>query len=96
MSKAAERIHLSQPAVSAALGRLRRHFDDELLVRVGGSYQLTPLATRLQATVALAVQALDEVWSEGGGFDAATSTRRFTVTASAYAMTNDIRGSTSA
>lgn len=86
VSRAAERIHLSQPAMSAALGRLRRHFDDELLVRVGGAYQLTPLATRLQTSVAIAVQALDDVWREAGAFDPSSSTRRFTLTSSAYAM----------
>lgn len=86
VSRAAARVHLSQPAMSAALARLRRHFDDELLVRVAGSYELTPLAVRLQSSVATAVAALDDVWGKAGGFDPATSTRRFTVTASAYAM----------
>ncbi|MCU1516265.1 MAG: LysR family transcriptional regulator, partial [Pseudarthrobacter sp.] len=35
VSRAAERLQLSQPATSAAMARLRRHFDDELLVRNG-------------------------------------------------------------
>lgn len=36
VTRAYQRIGLSQPAMSAALARLRRHFDDDLLARVGG------------------------------------------------------------
>ena len=41
VTRAAERLGLSQPTVSAALARLRRHFGDELLARVGNAYELT-------------------------------------------------------
>ena len=44
VSRAAEQVGLSQPAVSAQLGRLRRHFGDDLLSRYGNQYRLTPLA----------------------------------------------------
>ena len=44
---AAARLGLSQPAVSASLARLRRHFDDPLLVRNGNAYDLTPLGHSL-------------------------------------------------
>jgi DNA-binding transcriptional LysR family regulator len=47
VSRAAERLHMSQPSLSASLARLRRHFNDELLLRVGNSYELTPLAAVL-------------------------------------------------
>ena len=47
VSRAAQRLGLSQPTLSAALARLRRHFGDELLARSGNSYALTPLAERL-------------------------------------------------
>src|ERR671914_2381350 len=55
VTRAAERIGVTQPAASAALARLRRHFDDELLARTGGGkdgrggrggYGLTPLAAQ--------------------------------------------------
>ncbi len=49
VTRAAERLGLSQPTVSAALGRLRRHFGDELLHRIGNRYELTPLAQQLSA-----------------------------------------------
>jgi len=55
LTRAGERINMSQPAMSAALARLRKHFDDELMVRVGRGYELTPLAAR---TLPLAQQAL--------------------------------------
>ena len=45
VSRAAEQLGLSQPAVSAQLARLRRHFGDELLARFGNQYRLTPLAS---------------------------------------------------
>ena len=47
ITRAAERINLSQPATSGALARLRDYFDDPLLVRVGTSMQPTPLGEAL-------------------------------------------------
>jgi LysR family transcriptional regulator, nod-box dependent transcriptional activator len=47
ISRAALRTGLSQPAMSRALQRLRVNFDDELLVRVGRDYSLTPFAQEL-------------------------------------------------
>ena len=49
VSKAAEQFGLSQPAVSAQLARLRRHFGDDLLARFGNQYRLTPLAIQLRS-----------------------------------------------
>ena len=46
VSRAAERLSLSQPAVSNATGRLRELLDDPLLVRVGRAMQPTPRARR--------------------------------------------------
>jgi LysR family transcriptional regulator, nod-box dependent transcriptional activator len=44
VTRAAERIHLSQSAMSRTLERLRSELGDELLVRVGRNYELTPRA----------------------------------------------------
>src|ERR1044072_3985107 len=41
VTRTAEHPGVSQPAASAALARLRRHFDDPLLTRVGNRYELT-------------------------------------------------------
>ena len=51
VSRAAERLGLSQPAMSNALRRLREHFGDALLVQVGRQYVLTPIAEDLQPRV---------------------------------------------
>lgn len=47
VGRAAERLFLSQPATSCSLARLREYFEDELLVPVGKTQVLTPLATEL-------------------------------------------------
>src|ERR1700704_5320675 len=47
VTRAAERVGVTQPAVSAALSRLRRHFGDDLLVRVSRGYVLSPVAVQL-------------------------------------------------
>lgn len=47
VSRAAQRLAMSQPAVSHALGRLRELFGDPLLVRVKSRMQLTSLALEL-------------------------------------------------
>ncbi len=42
VTRAAERVFVSQPAMSAALQKLRDYFNDQLLVRVGRDMELTP------------------------------------------------------
>lgn len=49
VSKAAERLHMTQPAVSEALGRIRVQFGDDILLRVGRKMVTTPFAKSLQA-----------------------------------------------
>src|SRR5882757_11534853 len=39
--RAGERVYLSQPAMSAALGKLREYFRDPLLIRAGRDFELT-------------------------------------------------------
>ena len=82
VTRAGEAVGLSQPATSAVLARLRRRFGDQLLIRVGREYQLTPLATSLLARLDVAVDALDRLF--GDEFDPATSAREFTLVASDY------------
>ncbi|WP_170786855.1 LysR substrate-binding domain-containing protein [Ruegeria lacuscaerulensis] len=55
LSKAAERLNMSQPAVSNALKRLRQGFDDELFVRTGRGLKPTQRALDLHAKVAPAL-----------------------------------------
>ncbi|MBK6885226.1 MAG: LysR family transcriptional regulator [Tetrasphaera sp.] len=87
LTHAGVRMAMSQPAMSGALGRLRTHFDDELLIRVGRDFQLTPLAEELRPVVAAAVEAASALLGSGRAFDPATSTKLFTLSMSEYAMT---------
>ena len=87
LTHAGERMLMSQPAMSGALARLRRHFGDELLVRSGRGFELSPLAERLRPMVAEAVEAAEALLGNQREFDAASSTRRFGVSMSEYAMT---------
>jgi DNA-binding transcriptional LysR family regulator len=76
VTRAAMRLHLSQPATSHALQRLRDLVGDPLLVRNGARMELTPRALALRAPLA---QALDQVRSlfVSDEFDAARSERHF-------------------
>ena len=85
ITRAAERLQLSQPATSAAMARLRRHFDDELLVRNGRAYELTPFAQSLVPLVDEAMLHIQRATRIRSGFDPATSEREFVIAASDYA-----------
>ncbi|NUS36931.1 MAG: LysR family transcriptional regulator [Pseudarthrobacter sp.] len=85
ITRAAERLQLSQPATSAAMARLRRHFDDELLVRNGRTYELTPFAQSLVPLVDEAMLHIQRATRVRSGFDPATSEREFVIAASDYA-----------
>jgi DNA-binding transcriptional LysR family regulator len=84
VSRAADRIGLSQPATSRALQRLRDTLDDELLVRTRDGYQLTPRAERIRSELALIVPRL-EILFGGESFDPATATDRFRIAGTDYA-----------
>jgi len=86
VSRAANRLGLAQPTVSGALARLRRRYGDELLVRRGAGYDLSPLARHLAPLVEAAVESARRVVVPAEQFDAARTTRRFTVAASDYAQ----------
>jgi DNA-binding transcriptional LysR family regulator len=75
VTRAAETVGLSQPAASRALGRLRRLFDDPLLVRSGGGLALTPRAEALRDPVRRALGLVQGAIDTPSGFDPA-STRR--------------------
>ncbi|MFD5258294.1 LysR family transcriptional regulator [Streptomyces bobili] len=79
VTRAAQRLGLSQPTLSAALARLRRHFGDELLHRVGNTYQLTPLAERLTEQTAQALTSTDRVFRTRPDFDPFLSQHEFTL-----------------
>ncbi|MFC4695580.1 MULTISPECIES: LysR family transcriptional regulator [Geodermatophilus] len=86
VTRAAAQMGLSQPALSASLARLRRHFGDELLTRVGNEYRLTPLAVQLRELVRVALSGVERVFTAQPGFDPASSTREFSVLVSDYVV----------
>ena len=83
VTRAAERLHLSQPAVSHALARLRDMLGDPLLVRQGGA--LVPTARALELAAPLA-EALGQVQAllAPNRFDPTSAKRRFRVAMSDY------------
>ncbi|WP_344654730.1 LysR family transcriptional regulator [Cryptosporangium japonicum] len=86
VTRAGERVGLTQPAMSAALARLRRHFGDELMVRHGNRYELTPLGVALRHRTEMAVAAVERVFGAQPDFDPLTAEREFTVLLSDYAL----------
>ncbi|MGH8353641.1 MAG: LysR family transcriptional regulator [Pseudomonas sp.] len=84
VSRAAERLALSQPAVSNALRRLRELLDDPLLVRVGRSMQPTPRALALEAPIRAALAQIEASLSAGEAFDPARSRQRFSIALTDY------------
>jgi DNA-binding transcriptional LysR family regulator len=86
VTRAATRMGLSQPALSASLARLRRHFGDELLTRVGNEYRLTPLAVQLRDLARLALGGVERVFTAQTEFDPASSTREFSLVMSDYGV----------
>lgn len=87
VTHAGTRLCTSQSAMSGALARLRRHFDDDLLVRVGREYELTPLAERLLPAVRETLRMAERTLDLTRRFDPAASHQRFTIVMSDYAMT---------
>jgi len=86
VTRAAADLGLSQPAVSASLARLRRHFGDDLLVRVGNELRLTALAAQLEPMVAAAVDSTQRVFDARSGFVPGRSKREFRLLVSDYAV----------
>jgi DNA-binding transcriptional LysR family regulator len=83
VSRAADRIGLSQPATSRALQRLRGTLGDELLVRTRDGYQLTPRALRIQHELAAILPRLEHLFS-AERFDPHTATDTFRLAGTDY------------
>lgn len=87
VSRAGERLHLSQSATSGALARLREALRDPLLVQVGRRMTLTPLAEGLVEPVREFLIQADAILNNSPAFDPAVSTRKFRLLMSDYAQT---------
>lgn len=79
VTHAAEKLNLTQPAISHALARLRLLFDDPLFVRQGRTLAPTPLTRGLIAPLRRSLAELALLVGEAGAFDPRRSEARFTV-----------------
>lgn len=79
VTRAAAALHLSQSATSAALGRLRGLFDDELFTRTGGGVEPTPRAVELARRIEPALGLIHGVVTDRDRFDPRTARRVFTL-----------------
>ena len=84
VTRAAERLFLSQPAMSGMLSRLRHAFGDELLVRVGRNFEPTEFAAGIAERVHQSVLELEQLLEESRPFDAASASRAFRIGATDY------------
>ena len=85
VTRAGERLGISQPTMSAALSRLRRHYGDELLVRFGRDYELTPLARALLPEVQRTIPLIERALLLEDAIDPGASTRVYDIATSDYA-----------
>ncbi|MDN5796410.1 MAG: LysR family transcriptional regulator [Intrasporangium sp.] len=84
VTRAAGRMSVGQPAMSAILGRLRKLFGDPLFVREGRGLVATPLAESLAQPVRDLLTHAEAVLSRGSIFDPTTAQRTFSVIANDY------------
>jgi DNA-binding transcriptional LysR family regulator len=85
VTRAAERSGLSQSAMSRTLARLRQLLDDQLLVRGGSGYVLTPRAERIQRQLAGLMPQIAGLFA-AEVFDPATAEERYRLAATDYAL----------
>lgn len=76
---AARRLHLSEPAMSRTLGRIRRALGDPILVRAGRQMVPTPRALAVRAEVSAVVERARALFAPGGDADLRTLSRMFTI-----------------
>src|SRR5258708_2579886 len=86
VTRAGDRLGLSQSAVSHALGRLRQVLGDPLFVRRAGGVEPTSRALEIGPALHTALRQLQEALAPSG-FVPSTAERRFTLAAGTYACT---------
>lgn len=88
VSRAAQRLNLSQPAMSNALARLRSYFGDELLIARNKRMYATPFAETLLPQVRQALETMEGVIATSRHFDPATTNRTVRIMTSDYIATS--------
>lgn len=84
VSRAAERMFVTQSAMSQILGRLRQQFDDPLLVRTPEGMKPTKRALALVEPVRSVLREVEQILNAPDRFDPATSHERFVLAGSDY------------
>jgi len=79
VSRVAEVLGLTQPAVSNALARLRKLMDDELFLRTPSGMEPTPFAEQLAESVTYGLGMIHGALNQRASFEATTSTRPFVI-----------------
>jgi DNA-binding transcriptional LysR family regulator len=75
----AETLHVTQPTVSYSLGKLRRHFDDQLFQRTGRGLVPTAVAQRMYEPLHRALAEIDRTLQQREEFDPTTVPATFTL-----------------
>jgi LysR family nod box-dependent transcriptional activator len=84
VSIAANRMNMSQSAMSSALSRLRTFFDDQLLINTGRTMLLTARAEELRETVRDVIKRIENSVIQSQKFNPATAIRHYTIISSDY------------
>ena len=86
VTRAAERLNISQPAMSAALSRLRQHFKEPLLVLHGKRMVPTAAAMMMREPLKALLEDVDTLVTKVTHFDPASSDRQFRIITSDYIL----------
>lgn len=79
VSRVAEKLGVSQPAVSNALSKLRKLLGDELFLRTSRGMVPTPFAEQMAESVTYALDMIHSALNQRNAFDARTCVRSFTI-----------------
>ncbi|WP_027487485.1 LysR substrate-binding domain-containing protein [Allorhizobium undicola] len=86
VSRAAEEMFITQSAMSNALGRLREYFDDPLLIQVGRSMELSPLAISLEQPLRDIIVRIEAAVESSPTFEPAEATRAVSFVVSDFTL----------
>ncbi len=84
VTRSADRLAMSQPAVSHALGRLRRQLDDPILIKSAGGMKASPRALQIHAELHDALKQIEKAISPQPSFDPGRSKRKFDIATTDY------------
>jgi DNA-binding transcriptional LysR family regulator len=79
VTRASQKLNLTQPAISHALGRLRQIFNDPLFVRQGHTMVSTPLARNIIEPIRRSLRGLEVTLNGLDSFDPDTTSKRFNI-----------------